>query len=617
MAKYLDLKVDFLFNNLIIKPLFGAYTGLMIIFIAAMMPVLTGFQAAAQEKADSIVALLPRLDGDERLQAIASIAKMSQGAEESRYINMLREEARRLKSIEWEGKALRMLTLSYYHRHDTDSVFTVGEEAIRFMRQHKLYDDLFFLHSEFVKRYVGKDQTLTALRYATDAYAEAKELQDNMAMAYMLSAMGHIYYSVDQYEEAARHYIESIDMAQHSRQKSPAFISNHYRYLAILYAEINRPHETLRYADSLQVEVERLLKDDFRFNSQFLLYHTEYHRAIAYADMKLPEQSFEALRRAEALYDPQWDDDTSTVSVMNDCMYAAYYFSTGNYDKSLEHYAVLLRFYENIDYEAGILHAKKLIAEALAGKGDHRTASEMYRNILEGKEKLNTERFYAQINELRTIYELDKAEQEAAQRLEALRQQRLVIAGLSVACFTLILIALLIVWNRRKIIRKNRGLYRQIREHDRLEQELEAERAKNRELILRFQPDEAEETAKEDPKNYRLFFDRLAILMYERMLFIDPELKRADVASLVGLSDRGLRDCIKQCTGMGFHEYINTLRLNCFRELIANKEENFTIDAAALESGFNSRTTFYRIYNDTYGLTPKQYRAQVRDKKTT
>ena len=588
-----------------------------IIFTAAIMTAISASSALAQkktntERVDSIVALLPRLNDEGKLKALSTLIDLTPDIGQMPYAYMLLEEARRQKNVEWEGKAMKMLTLSYYHRHDTDSVFIVGEETIRFLRKHKLYDDLFSIHGELVKRYVGMDQTLTALRYAEEAYAEAKELQDGMCMAYMLSAIGHIHYSVDQYEEAARYYTESIALAASRRQANPTFIINHYDFLAILYAGINCPKETLRYADSIRVEFDRLLQDNVEFNSQFFLYNIEYHYAIAYADLKQPEQSLEAIRRAEALFDPQWNEATSNTAIMNDCMYAAYYFAAGAYDKALEHYAAILRFNENIGYEAGILFSNKLIAEVYAEKGDHTTAAEMYRNILQGKEKLNNEQFYAQINELRTIYELDKAELETERHRAALHRQRFIAAVLALACLAMMLIMGLTVWSRRKIAKKNYGLYRQIKEQDRLAEELEAERKKNRELRLLVNPTTDDVQDRDEENNYKLFFDRFAMQMNEQKLFTDPEIKRKDMAQLAGLSDRALHDCIKKSTGMSFTEYINSRRLTYSRELLSKMNDKITIDAVAFDAGFNSRTTFYRLFNEKYGLTPKQFREFVK-----
>ena len=73
-------------------------------------------------------------------------------------------KARRQKNVEAESFALLKLTLLYFLRFDSDSIFIIGEEAVRFARQHERYDDMFFAQSTIIRRYKAQVQLLTALR---------------------------------------------------------------------------------------------------------------------------------------------------------------------------------------------------------------------------------------------------------------------------------------------------------------------------------------------------------------------------------------------------------------------------------------------------------------------
>ena len=64
--------------------------------------------------------------------------------------------------------------------------------------------------------------------------------------------------------------------------------------------------------------------------------------------------------------------------------------------------------------------------------------------------------------------ELDKAEKEIERRQAAIQRQRMFITVLSVVCLALTLVVVLVILNRRRIAEKNRGLYRQIKEQDRI-----------------------------------------------------------------------------------------------------------------------------------------------------
>ena len=578
-----------------------------ICLLAAMIAVLGVMQAFAQtqhdvEKADSIVALLQQMQGEERLNAIASLVNLDiDPLDEKRYILMLLDEARRQKHITWEGKALRKLTLSYYHNHFSDSIFIVGDEAIRFLRQHRLYDDLFIIYGEYVRRYGGMGQTITALRLAEEVYAEAKELQDKMAMASMLSAIGHIYYQIDRYEEAAHYWDESITLAGTRKEANPTFIANHYHFLASLYEEINRPEEALRNADSLLVEINRLQHTDTTYNARFLHYLVAYHHALAYAAMKQPAKSIEAIRRAEALYDPLWGEETQHTPLMINEMYAAYFLAVGNYDKALEHHARVRRFNDSIDFESGVLYSDKRIAEVYDAKGDYKAAAATYRSILLQKEKVNNERFNEQINELRTIYNTDKAEMEAQRRLDALQRQRFVIAGLIAGCIVMMLIVGLTIHNRWKLLQKNRGLYLQIKEQDRL-----------REALAQLTPQYDTQSTTDSPpagekntKKQQLVADMHRYLLADKN-FTNPDMDHVLLASVLYTNKTFLFDAHKEITGKTPNEYINDLRLEEFRKMIDNSS-TYTLEAIASECGFNSYRTFHRLFQKRYRLSPAQY----------
>jgi len=55
----------------------------------------------------------------------------------------------------------------------------------------------------------------------------------------------------------------------------------------------------------------------------------------------------------------------------------------------------------------------------------------LYDEVIKQQQALNNEQYFAQIGELRAIYELDKAEIESERRLTALHHQRYVISGLT------------------------------------------------------------------------------------------------------------------------------------------------------------------------------------------
>ena len=267
---------------------------------AAIITVSSISQAYAQQnQTDSLEALLPQKQGEERLDALRTLADLTINMpQEKHYVKMYLEEARRQKNIEAEGYALSTLTSIYYMQFDSDSVFIFGEEAVSFNRKYKLYDDMFSAMYNIIRRYQWERQMLTALRRAEDAYAEAKELQDNISMALVLSVMGNIFYGMEQFEEAIPCWTESIGLFEHDLPTRLPIIFGTYNFLAYLGRYMNQHQETLRYADSMQVVTDRIYAANPAYNIQTHRFRAEYHRAIAYAELRQPAQSLEAIRRA-------------------------------------------------------------------------------------------------------------------------------------------------------------------------------------------------------------------------------------------------------------------------------------------------------------------------------
>ena len=414
-----------------------------IFLTAAIITVISISQAYAQQnRIDSLETLLPQKQGEERLETLEDLTLLTEDLpEQKRYIDMYLEEARRQGNVELEGDALFKLSYFYYYRFDTDTFFTVTGEAIRFNLQHGLYETLSILRQNLIKRYHVQGQIFTAIREAEEAYAEARELQENMYMARMLEAMGEIYLETGQNGEALRCFSEAVALARQKREQDTYFFINTYYCLASVAGYLNRFDETLMYADSMRMEIDRLRQSRPDFNLQLLDFMVEAHRSVAFASLGHTEQSFQAIGQAESLFDPQWKD-TSNEIILDD-MYAEYYMATGDYDRALEHIRRAKQFYEENQLGSSVLRKKNEEADVLSDKGDYRTATGIYRQIIAEKDSLHSENIYTQLNELRTLYELDKAELEAARRLETIRRQRLYIIGATLACLALAVIVAL------------------------------------------------------------------------------------------------------------------------------------------------------------------------------
>lgn len=106
----------------------------------------------------------------------------------------------------------------------------------------------------------------------------------------------------------------------------------------------------------------------------------------------------------------------------------------------------------------------------------------------------------------------------------------------------------------------------------------------------------------------RLLFDKVEALLKEKKLFIEPKLTIDFLANEVDANSNKLSNCIKQFSEKNFNDYINEFRITLAKELLNNKSyKNYTINAIGLESGFNSKSSFYHTFKKHTNLTPSEY----------
>ena len=77
------------------------------------------------------------------------------------------------------------------------------------------------------------------------------------------------------------------------------------------------------------------------------------------------------------------------------------------------------------------------------------------------------------------------------------------------------------------------------------------------------------------------------------------------VSAVFGYNKSYISRYFKSRFGIGMNNYITMLRLRKAIVLMQEKMHNLTY--CALESGFNSMRTFYRVFADEFGCTPKEY----------
>ena len=168
---------------------------------------------------------------------------------------------------------------------------------------------------------------------------------------------------------------------------------------------------------------------------------------------------------------------------------------------------------------------------------------------------------------------------------------------------TAILVILLIgylFWRARiynkVLLEKNRRLLAEIEQREREEQQAIE--------LLKAEPEDVL-TAEQQ------LFRRICDLMdSSERIYTDAALDRSRLAQRLGTNEHYVTDAISACTnGKSVSSFLNEYRLRYATHLLATTKDSITL--IAVLSGF-SRSSFFRVFSDAYGMSPSDYRKVAR-----
>ncbi|WP_165142699.1 helix-turn-helix domain-containing protein [Halalkalibaculum roseum] len=101
---------------------------------------------------------------------------------------------------------------------------------------------------------------------------------------------------------------------------------------------------------------------------------------------------------------------------------------------------------------------------------------------------------------------------------------------------------------------------------------------------------------------------RLLAIIEEKKLYQDEDVSLRILSEYMDVPIKKVSHLINQYLDTTFYNLMNTYRIDMFKEKVKKGElEQKTILALALESGFNSKATFNRVFKQNEGMTPSQY----------
>lgn len=104
--------------------------------------------------------------------------------------------------------------------------------------------------------------------------------------------------------------------------------------------------------------------------------------------------------------------------------------------------------------------------------------------------------------------------------------------------------------------------------------------------------------------------DKIHRVMNDQQVFLDEDLRIAQLAGLVHEPGYLVSKAINEGLGCNFFEFVNRYRVQKAEQLLSSTDHK--ILAIAFDSGFSNKTRFNRTFKRFKGTTPSEYRREIR-----
>ena len=131
---------------------------------------------------------------------------------------------------------------------------------------------------------------------------------------------------------------------------------------------------------------------------------------------------------------------------------------------------------------------------------------------------------------------------------------------------------------------------------------------------VQFRDEPVAATPTESPKAIAVidpaYIERVRQVMETDKLYFNPTLTLTELAQHIGLNPKVVSQVINAGIGKSFNDFVNEYRVGEVKQRLRSDDlTRFTLLGIAFESGFNSKTTFNRIFKHHTGQSPSEFAA--------
>lgn len=306
-----------------------------------------------------------------------------------------------------------------------DSIIAWEKQLSPELEEQQQYADLFQLHRLTVQALITEGNISLAIDKANLMYQKAKEMNYLLGIALSLQAIGNTYLNSSTPLAAIESYEEALELSEKISDADPytKAILSQLILTKLKYRQMTGIEDYIRKLEILSGR-DRNPEDDFHLIYCRAFYNIQTHH--------LPE-ALHYLQQAESINQQRRH---SYFLLMIKYLYSCYYTESEEYSKALDIFDDMLSHNQNTNsYESLLIVQERAHLLALMGKNEE--ACLAYESFNTLKDSLDAMNYIRQINELHTLYQIDKNE------VDNLNRQKTILFW---SWFTILFIAVLIIF---------------------------------------------------------------------------------------------------------------------------------------------------------------------------
>jgi signal transduction histidine kinase len=317
------------------------------------------------------------------------------------YLDSMLQLAEQMDSTRLQCQTMSFMARNYYNRMIPDSLMYWANKLDTLSLEKKYYS-IFFDTFSLVCFWELYDKNYDiALDKANSLYQLAKDLDNSNGMIASYETIGLIYMETFRYVEAIKSYKEGLELQRQQKNPRYAYQFQFMSYIIEAYLKLKDYKGTKDALSEAYQLIEKCELEEEYFPIKRCLWLLCCYNIEMYVAQKMPQKAEAYIIDAEKYNDV---DDFYVYCYYN-LVSASYYQLLGQYEKALDNVNLVLA-QTGDDY----LPALKMKAELLLNAGMEQDAALLYHKSINLIDSTYNESLSKQINQLRTIHEVDKLE---------------------------------------------------------------------------------------------------------------------------------------------------------------------------------------------------------------